>query len=743
MILTKLQKIGIGVAAVLLVTSTVLISYKSVKTKQEKTKPLTIALPDNVEKSDIEKIAQLSSKDQATFDKESPALQDKIAAIDKKINETIPSIDEIYPSGTAQTQEAKESLFKLVPVIAIEDKNGKPILPDYEKSNQTGFFPKAKATGTVGNGSITGYVYLTNEFSTDEINKLNDLFVWAIPQIEAVYGKPAFANQGIFFRKLSKDSPVGGTYVPSISSFYLHPDLFSSDNKNLLAIVFFHELIHAFHDDVALSNHAWEEGLTQAAANYVFRQYAPDSSLGYFRWMYYDQWNVPDLASPGANLGYGNVNGQLHISPFTSIREEMIGFTVAKMQAVNSTFLMDFNQNYYDKINKDGFDKTNQIDTCKSIAASLVGKSIEGQSFNDWYNNQYVFRDSKSMEGTKGYWEGKKNSIQRGFILLAWNYLPGNLDKGLKFNVSNYKRIKGIEYPEDYKFNFNGSNWDNSDKIGLGIDSTANVTGFTFPDFNRSKSTKGRWQFTLENTITGGAKQTQYFGIDTVAPVYTPGLWGTIVNQNSGNVTITRLRTLDANAPETATVKVENGMFTASEFANYSGEFEINFINDEGWQAKKTIIKDKSSYMVALSATNPTQQSLSYKFISQSNYNGQIPKISQNGSTYLTIKIKNTGSRGWCLNNKELCKNRLPVFLKTKTGNEYFYPGKDDWGWQENGTAIYPKEETIDSGQEATFTFAVGVGTPAAKKYQLPFQVRAASETIAPDVYANLEVFEK
>lgn len=219
----------------------------------------------------------------------------------------------------------------------------------------------------------------------------------ALPVARSLYGPPAFDLDVTVINDPSVTNLQGGYYDVSTNEVHMAPPTgnFEEDTFVLLKL-----LLHAFHDDAFMFFDAWEDGFAGAAATAI--QTTPGVSPGYnpydpgpfYALSVYECENQPQLGNstfyPASGFG-----GML------VWRIAMARAAWLKCYIESPDFFARFNEEYYRRYSPSLAGDTLSL---KDIGA-LVLPTVEGMSFYEWYNSQWVL----------------DTSIRTGPKLFVWN----------------------------------------------------------------------------------------------------------------------------------------------------------------------------------------------------------------------------------------------------------------------------------------------------------------------------------
>ncbi|MCX7599558.1 MAG: hypothetical protein N2512_11945 [Armatimonadetes bacterium] len=219
----------------------------------------------------------------------------------------------------------------------------------------------------------------------------------AIPVAKSIYGSPAFDLDVTVINDSSVTDLQGGYYDVTTNEIHMAPPTGNLEEDTFVLLKL---LLHAFHDDAFMFFDAWEDGFAGAAATAI--QTTPGVSPGYnpydpgpfYALSVYECQNQPPLGNstfyPASGFG-----GML------VWRIAMARAAWLKCYIENPSFFARFNEEYYRRYSPSLAGDTASL---KDIGA-LVLPSVEGMSFYEWYNNQWVL----------------DTSIRTGPKLFVWN----------------------------------------------------------------------------------------------------------------------------------------------------------------------------------------------------------------------------------------------------------------------------------------------------------------------------------
>lgn len=265
---------------------------------------------------------------------------------------------------------------------------GQIVLPDLVAAMQSG-----EQIGNLSNElkfTYSGY---------DEGTKaaLADYLKTAVAVAKRVYGPPAFNITVKIINDAQVQDLQGGYYDVTANEIHLAPltGNFAEDTFVLLKLV-----LHAFHDDAIFFFDAWEEGFAGAAALAVQTTagvspgYNPYDPGPFYALSVYEAQNQPALGNSTfyPESGFGGM---------LVWRLAMTRAAWFKCYIEDPQFFNRFNIEYYRQYTPALAGDTPGL---KDIGASVLPQ-VEGQSFYEWYEQQYVL----------------DTSIHTGPKLFTWN----------------------------------------------------------------------------------------------------------------------------------------------------------------------------------------------------------------------------------------------------------------------------------------------------------------------------------
>ena len=231
----------------------------------------------------------------------------------------------------------------------------------------------------------------TGGWTPSELNDLQWFLDRMLPILKEIYGPPSHS----YTVTLVKDPNYSSSAVFFSGSNEIHMD-------GLYPQLLTHEIIHAFHDNVILSSDdfwrydptlsGFEESFAQGVSYVCMNRYiesypgdpvVPDNLLylSDYDWDYdfqnTDIITTTDFWSDGAGTGV------------YWLRYEMGAAAIIKIMNDNPTFPLDFNREYYSRLNAD-----HALTTSRALArdiVSTVAPVIEGRTAAEWIDRQRIF----------------------------------------------------------------------------------------------------------------------------------------------------------------------------------------------------------------------------------------------------------------------------------------------------------------------------------------------------------------
>jgi hypothetical protein len=393
------------------------------------------------------------------------------ATIDKAIAAKVNAARQARRSGLTREINILRQTFRLKGEIA-------PGIADIVYVRQAGklVIPQSRARSRAEGDDIDFVFPITAAASDggwtqaqhDELVAVKNIMYVAL---KTVYGSPSWSGtvtviNGDNTTSIPSDPNVisGGIY--DISN---HKIIFAQYNSIQSKVLNLTQMMAiAFHGPNAISYDAWERGMARAATlesvrsavpalNGTFGNNSVDPADPLWQAMdRYDLLNQPPLGNDRF-FPISKANGVANEASFPLMlipRLTMSGTAWLKAQAETPSFLRNFNTAYYLAVASDATVKNN-IPTLKQIAATaLSGAQIEGLSFNDWYQRQYVL-DTSVSTGTKLYafvlpLRPEPDTDDFGYGVVLYYYQTG-FDMN---NNSDETSLNGTSYPIYWDYTF-------------------------------------------------------------------------------------------------------------------------------------------------------------------------------------------------------------------------------------------------------------------------------------------------
>ncbi len=258
---------------------------------------------------------------------------------------------------------------------------------------------------------------------------LRELFAVVYPKMVALYGKPSWSgtvvvkSMGFLEEGLQTDLERLSFGAYNVSEGRIYLPLFRSIDS--IAHAFVLNLFHAFHGPVVLHYDAWEQGMARAAATVLARDPAinfldPTANGLLTQLPVYDLLNQPALGNstffPPSQANFP-VDGVFTIARMLQPRLGMSGAAWLKVYIENPGFFAAFNSAYYAAAASDSGLPGN-VPALRTLAGSVV-PTVEGLSFGQWFERQYVL-DTSVTGGDKVY----------AFVVPGDNVPAGPVDPG-------------------------------------------------------------------------------------------------------------------------------------------------------------------------------------------------------------------------------------------------------------------------------------------------------------------------
>jgi len=460
-----------------------------------------------------------------------------------------------------------------IPRTIVHTVGGRLILPDHDRAWQTG-----TPIGDASNNITFQFVGWSQADRAALETYLNE----AMPIARSIYGPPAFDIAVQVIEDDELHELQGGTYDVTNNELRLPPlsGNFPEDTFVLIMLV-----LNAFRDDVALFFDSWEQGMIGAAATAV--QIAPGVSPGYdpanpgpfYSGSVYDPMNQPSL---GNSTWYPD-------SGFSG----MLVWRIAQARAAwfkcyteDPNFFVRFNTQYYARLNSLSpaaqtilpGDTPSLLEICATVLPT-----VEGQSFFNWYRQQYALDTSVSV----------------GPKLYTWN-IP--LLDAVALIVEHYETTPdGGELPRGgtarltyYSYEFQSLFAQEGNEIQIPATGDAAGEGFLIPTFF---NIGGPQRVTVQIELNGLFAQYPFaYGVRGFDPGEN-NLYGAIIGPNEGTIEVVGLDGLSG-------VEVKRGVWggVISQNAMSQSQLEVTFEDGDGNRVTRTVNVAFDTYDVLLAA---------------------------------------------------------------------------------------------------------------------------------------------
>ena len=199
-----------------------------------------------------------------------------------------------------------------------------------------------------------------------------------------------------------KDASLsGGVYYPNSNTMYI-PGISTDQYKGILT----HEMMHAFQDNCLIEWSHFTEGFAKSCEVIIQSNFSGDEEEPLYPGIdhydicciKYDEVGLEQLSCKKQQFYY---LGEIwkYLSGLAELRYDTCGFCWYKLWIEDGmydnlwNFYKDFNSNlrtYYDNHNNNppGYD-----DSKKILYDSYTPSTIEGKSFGDWFNSQWILRN--------------------------------------------------------------------------------------------------------------------------------------------------------------------------------------------------------------------------------------------------------------------------------------------------------------------------------------------------------------
>ncbi|MFZ5986601.1 MAG: dockerin type I domain-containing protein [Bacillota bacterium] len=438
-------------------------------------------------------------------------------------------------------------------VVVYVDKEGNPILPEYESSKST---YASFSTSQVPNELTFTFDSSDYPWTLEELEILKSEVNNFYPVIKQVYGNPAFSNTV----NIKKNPNL--SYVGMYDSYNNTITLRSISRLETLC----HEIIHSFRDDYVVSISAFEEGMTRAAQIEVFSRMDKiypniDRNHSYTYDVYYEALNRHKL---GGDVWSGYVSALLFY--------QLCGYAWGKAVIEDPNFFVNFNKELYDRCKTD-ISSRSSVSALLDIAES-VKPTVESIPFKTWYKSQSCF-NLQPPEGT---------------------YIYQRINQ---FTIDCFKRTTTGNVLMQPNININWYIYDCSDNL---LNSGSSVTSsYGWASMENYPivpiSYKGRIKVVAETSdFTEVVRDISLRSSGNEA-----GVFGILPNSTSGKITFIPF---DTKYP-TAVADVTNGAFSVPALETVKGTIKAVFESEQGDTFIKIFTKDASKYFLMMAPSAP------------------------------------------------------------------------------------------------------------------------------------------
>ena len=440
-------------------------------------------------------------------------------------------------------------------VIIFVDKNGEPILPDVAKITSD------QSSGPQETTNELTFTYNSPDypFTQEDLDILQPAVNAFKGAISEIFGPPAF-NITVNIRKNPNINYAGLYYT------YDNEIVVSSISENTLDVIC-HEMVHAYHDDYIILFNSYEEGFARSVEVLVFSslseyQHRWDNNFSDTYDVWYEATNKPGIGGENGSFSYGNTG-------LTLFRYQMGGYAWAKVFYENGEFYKDFNSTYYSRLHSDEYISRDE-EELKSIVRSIV-PSIEGQSFDDWYEHQYILDSNPS----KGYQLTSRTGQFTFDYFYREEYGYEDAQAGATISADFFNSTNDI------------------------IDSQSAVTSpMGWADIYPTVQEEyfGRLKIVASADSPDGVVTETYYR----TPFRSDGVFGITTISRSGEVTIFPPQQISV-----VTAPVEEGAFYVPELRSVEGRFVAIFQPTDGRVVSKHFNKGASDYFVLINEESP------------------------------------------------------------------------------------------------------------------------------------------
>ncbi len=209
----------------------------------------------------------------------------------------------------------------------------------------------------------------------------------AYSRLVSIYGAPASGGDLTFIKGDIISDNEAGIFNPADMSITMPAppaDLNSTDNSQY-GMKLMHMMLHAFHGANLIGYDAWEEGMARAGALITYTLIHPEFDTTYsmeYLLPLYDYANQPALSSPSI------FTGSITYMPLYRIGMATSAWLKIYAENSNSSVFKQFNSSFY-AIAAGDSSCVNSLSRLKGILSGVV-PTVEGLSFNAWYDGQYA-----------------------------------------------------------------------------------------------------------------------------------------------------------------------------------------------------------------------------------------------------------------------------------------------------------------------------------------------------------------
>lgn len=508
-----------------------------------------------------------------------------------------------------------------VPDIVMLRQNGKLILPSTVKrgtgANDITFtFPAAGTTGA---------------WPTATQQNLQTLVNAIYPQLKLVYGNPSWSGTVTIVDGDNlnptiddRDAFSGGIYNISTNQI-----IFAEYNTLQSAVLNLTQMMAiAFHGPDSISYDAWEKGMARAATMMVVQNlinlgqlssnpsdtnYVDVADPLWHALNYYDLLNQPALGNDrfypvslqNTPLGTTGLGGMLYP------RLQMSGSAWLKVATTDPNFFKNFNAAYYTAWTATP-SIANNIPQLKQLASQVLtsdgASTIEGQSFSDWYQQQYVL-DTSISPGTKEYlWSvpSRPTTSDNYSIAVVIVYQSTSLDSS---GNSVETPLAGTSYPIYWDNTFTNRLYLGAQYESVTISAGEGTDSPVFPNTLGGTDPNGVMRVTMDFPINSNDARL-YVGPRTMGTTGSPNnFWGVVVGADTGTMQI------QTETGVNQTFNVVQGAFGGalpSTAFSRPGRTTLTFTSSTGQKTVRQVVTGYNEFVPVFYVTDP-YTSLTYK----------------------------------------------------------------------------------------------------------------------------------